>query len=153
MLRIQTAQNKIKIRKAEKKDLKKIAEIFRIEYAKYPYNEKWGMKGALDKIKEYFKNCSFFIAEIDSKIVGFIIANTYDWYDGIRGLISEIVISKEYQRKGIGKKLMNSIEDYFKKKHVKEMLLYAHTNSKSINFYKKLNYKKEGYIPFIKKLK
>ena len=143
----------IKVRKAERKDLKKIAEIFRIGYEKPPYSEKWSKKDALDKIKEYSGYCSIFVAKIDTKIAGFVIANTYKWYDGLRGLISEIFVSKGFQRKGIGKKLMNSAENYFKKKHVREMLLYAHKNSKAINFYRKLNYKKDGYIPFIKKLK
>ena len=41
----------MKIKKATKKDLKKIAEIFRIEYSKPPYNGKWNKKN----YKYFFK--------------------------------------------------------------------------------------------------
>ena len=65
----------MKIRKATKKDLKKIAEIFRIESAKKPYLQKRNRKKALDKIKEYFKNEDIYISILNNKIAGFIIVN------------------------------------------------------------------------------
>jgi len=34
----------MKIRKAKLEDIKKIVEIFRTEYRKYPYNDKWSKK-------------------------------------------------------------------------------------------------------------
>ena len=43
------------IRKAKKKDLKKISEIFRIESNKKPYFQGWTKKTALDDTKKSFK--------------------------------------------------------------------------------------------------
>ena len=46
----------MKIRKAGKEHLKTIAEIFRVEQAKPPRNEKWTKKRSYELMKRYFKN-------------------------------------------------------------------------------------------------
>ena len=63
----------MKIRKAEKEDLKGIAEIFRVEYSKPPYNGKWNKKNSFEAISEHFKKYKIYVIEIDKKIVGFTV--------------------------------------------------------------------------------
>lgn len=142
----------IKIRKAINKDLKKISEIFRTEYRKPPYNEKWSEKDSLKKIKEYLKKNYIFVLEIRKEIVGFIIGSTFLWYDGQRGFIDEIVISLNFQGKGLGKKLMNHIEKFFKKKEIKRISLASSKKAKAFKIYKKLGFK-EQFVTMAKKLK
>lgn len=143
----------MKIRKATTKDLKKVAEIFKAEFEKKPYNEKWSTKVALQKIKEYHKSGYIFVLEIKKQIIGFIIAYDFIWHDGKRAFIDEIVVSSEYQGKGFGKKLMRYAEDFFKKKKVKNVELMAVKNSKASKIYSKLGYKEEKFVLMVKPIK
>ena len=122
----------MKIRQAGKDDLKRIVEIFRQEYARYPYNEKWPKKFAKLRIKNYFKNCKIFVLEIDDKIQGFVIGSFYIWHNGLRGYIDEVVVTHEFQGLGYGKRLMEFIENYFRRKKAKEISLI--TSKKSIAY-------------------
>ena len=93
---------KMEIRKAVKKDLREIVEVFRIESAKKPHNNKRTPKKALERVKEYFKEKDIYVSIIDHKIIGFIISDIDpDAEDQV--YIDELWILKEHQGKGIGK--------------------------------------------------
>jgi len=144
----------MKFRKATKKDLGKIAEIFRIESAKPPYNKKKTSKKALAGIKKDFKDNDLFVAIIEGKIVGFIMIRK-DSDIKNRRWINEFWILKNYQRKGIGREMMNKIEGMYKKKNIKTLGLAAYTRKGgAVDFYKKLNYKVDNrVVSMTKKLK
>jgi len=139
------------IRPATQKDLKNIAEIFRIESAKPPYNKKKTSKKAFEGIKTDFKTNKIYVAVINNKIVGFAMV----WTDtGIKHQlwINEIWILKEYQGQGIGKKLMDEIEKIYKKKGIKIFKLVAHTGKGGArDFYKKLKYNEDNSMVFMEK--
>ncbi|MBW2976828.1 GNAT family N-acetyltransferase [Candidatus Woesearchaeota archaeon] len=59
-----------------------------------------------------------------------------------------LVVSKQFQGKGIGTKLMKFIEKYAKKKKFNGIYLYTHPIRKNtLNFYKKLGYHKVNEFP------
>ncbi len=147
------AKGDIMIRKATKKDLKKVAEILRTEFKQPPYNEKWSEKDALKKVKEYFKTHSIFVAETDKEIVGFLIGKTFFWYDGLRGYVDEFAVSSKFQKQGIGKALMKHFEDYLKKKGLKRVGLFTGKKAKAYKIYKKWGFKFEDFVYMEKKLK
>ena len=82
----------MEIRKATIKDLKEIEKIFKREYSKFPYNEKWTKKTSLLKIKEYFRDNVIFVLEYEKKIIGFIIGHIEIWDKGDKGFIDEVVV-------------------------------------------------------------
>ncbi len=141
------------VRKAERKYIEAIINIFKEEYSKEPYFEKWSDDSALKKINEYFKNNFIYVAEINNEVVGFIIASTSLWHDGLRGHIDEIVIRDKFQGKGIGKELMRTIESEFKKRGVVVAGLFTKKGAKAIGFYNKLGYKESDLIHMEKKIK
>ncbi|MBD3354890.1 GNAT family N-acetyltransferase [Candidatus Woesearchaeota archaeon] len=143
----------MKIRKTKKKDLKRIAEIFRTEYGKSPYNERWDKNTAMKKIKEYFKHYIVFSAEEKKEIVGFLMGSVEIWDDGKHGFIEEIVVSSEFQGKGYGKILVKYFEDFLKKKEAKRLDLFSHVKSKAFKFYKKIGFKKTEMVLMTKKLR
>lgn len=53
-----------------------------------------------------------------------------------------IAVLKKWQGKGIGKRLVKSLENYFEKKNVKKYKLTVYADKTAINFYKKLKYLK-----------
>lgn len=144
--------DKVKIRKAQQKDLKSIIRIFRTEYAKPPYHEKWLEKWAEQRVAKDFKDCAYFVLDINHKVQGFLILGTHTWDIGKRGFIEEIVVSAPFQDKGYGKKLLLFAESWFKKKGAKAIALIASPHAKAFKFYKHFNYKEEGLVSMSKKI-
>ena len=141
----------MKIRKANKKDFKRISEIIKIEYGKKPYNEKWTSQTSLKSIIEYSRRAKIFVVLTDINIVGFIILEDYVSPSGREGMIDEVVIEKKYQGKGYGKSLIEFAENYFMKKKIKEVTLMSNTKSVAFNIYKKRNYKQDKHFVYMKK--
>ena len=142
----------MKIREATKKDLKEIAEIFRKESSKKPYNTKYTPKSAIKKIEELFEN-EVYVAEDKKKIMGFIASNiTFD--NNKKVFLNELWLRSIYQGKGIGKAFVRFIEKMYKKKGVNIIRLITRKNARAFNFYKKIKYKEvKNFVFMEKKLK
>ena len=139
------------IRKAIERDLKACAEIFWIESSKPPYNKKRTFERALKIIKEDFRGNDIYVSIADSKVIGFVMVQKDT---GIKNQlwIYEIWISKEYQGRGVGGKLMEEIENIYKQKGIKIFELVANTrNGGAAGFYRKLGYNKDGSMIFMEK--
>ncbi|HLD12197.1 MAG TPA: GNAT family N-acetyltransferase [Candidatus Nanoarchaeia archaeon] len=140
------------IRKATKKDLKKITAIYCTEYAKQPYNEHWSEKTVHEHLTKDFKNCTTFVLAINNTVKGFLILNLRTWDHGKEGFIEELVIEKLSQGQGYGRQLLNFTENYFKKKKAKAIGLASHPQSLAFQIYKKRNYKPEEIVLMKKSL-
>ena len=101
----------------------------------------------LDEVNKYNGKC--YLAIEEDKVVGMImgIIPPYDEYDYLdykcpkKGEITELIITKKTRSKGIGTKLMNKIEEYFKNEGCEYILVDVFGyNEIGINFYQK-----EGY--------
>jgi len=144
----------MEIRKATIKDLKEIEKIFKREYSKFPYNEKWTKKTSLLKIKEYFRDNVIFVLEYEKKIIGFIIGHIEIWDKGDEGFIDEVVVLSKFQKKGYGKILLNYLINCFKKKNCYSLGLMCNPESKAFKIYKKMGFNKPKNLIFMtKKLK
>jgi len=49
-----------------------------------------------------------------------------------------LAIKEEYKKQGIGKSLMDKVENYAKKNNIKRILFKTHKKSLAIGFYKKM---------------
>ncbi|NPE26821.1 GNAT family N-acetyltransferase [Methanococcoides sp. SA1] len=142
----------MKIRKAKKEDLKEIADIFRIESAKKPYNTKFTRASALKDIQECFKY-DLYVATEEKKIIGFISSHIIS-SDKNKAYVDELWIRHDYQKNGTGKMLMKFIENKYKKKGLSGMRLVVRKKAKAFMFYKKLKYGESKELFFMdKKLK
>ena len=72
---------------------------------------------------------------------------TYDEYDYLdykypkKGEVTELIISKNVRSNGIGQKLMEKMEDYFKSIDCEYVVIDVFTyNELAINFYRKQGY-------------
>ena len=139
------------IRRATKRDLKDIAEIFRIEGAKPPYSRKRTLKKVLGIVKDDFNSNDVYVIDIDGKTVGFLMAKRDS---GIKNKIwiNELWILKKYQGKGLGKEIMNKIEKLYKDRSINEFELAADTRKGgAFGFYKKMGYNFDKDTVFMKK--
>ena len=112
----------------------------------------------LEKVNKYNGKC--YIAVDNNKVVGLImgIIPEYDEYDYLdykcpkRGEIIELIVTKNTRSKGIGRLLINKMEEYFKDNNCEyiKIEVFAY-NDKAINFYTKDGYHSRMY-DMIKKI-
>lgn len=103
----------------------------------------------LDLKKVNKSNGKCYLAVENNKAVGLIMGAIfpYDEYDYLdykcpkRGEITELIVSKNIRSKGVGKLLMNKMEEYFKSLECEYVLVdvFAY-NENGIKFYNKNNY-------------
>ena len=132
---------KYTIRKADKKDEKRICELF-IEMLKTIYNTddvKGYDEGYLD---HYFadKENVILVAESDSKVIGFISVEVHrEEHEYI--YLDDFSVSKNYRGNGIGNSLLKEAEEYGKFVKVTASLLHVEkTNERAFKFYKRNGY-------------
>jgi aminoglycoside 6'-N-acetyltransferase I len=144
----------LKIRKATVKDQKRIAELFSVEYSKPPYNGKWTRERALIKVKSYYKSLYVYVGILEKEIVGFIMFKVSEGDKEKETYIQELVVGSKFQGKGFGKTFLKFIEDYSKKKGVKNLALCSNIKSKAFKIYKKLGWKQDRiFVYMTKKIK
>ena len=88
------------------------------------------------------------LAELKGQVIGFVqgqITRRSDYLPKIVGSISVIYVSKEFRRKGVGKRLMNEICEFFNSEKVEHLTLrYVVGNKEAEQFWRKL-----GFEPMI----
>lgn len=121
------------------------------------YRDKMALKD-LKEIENYNGKC--FLSLENNHVTGLImgIIPGYDEYDYLdykcpkRGIITELIVSKNVRSKGVGSLLIKRMEEYFKNESCKYVLVdvFAY-NDNAINFYNRKGYHPRMYTD-IKKL-
>ncbi len=81
-----------------------------------------------------------FIAEKENKIFGGLTAYTLDQYYSERPLayIYDLAVKKQFQRQGIGRKLINAAAEYYSSKGYEELFVQADkVDDYAVEFYRK----------------
>lgn len=122
------------------------------------YREKMALRD-LENVKNNNGKC--YLAIENGCVLGLIMGaiTSYDKFDYLdykcpkSGTITELIVSKKTRNKGIGKLLINKLEEYFKSQGCKYVLVdvFAY-NENAINFYAKEGYHHRMFTD-IKKLK
>lgn len=97
----------MEINLVKEEELEEIAKIYCCSF-NYVSSENWTRDAALKLFKYWFERQQdlFFVARQDNKIIGAIVALAKPWFDGVRLQDGEVFVSPEYQKGGIGKKLL-----------------------------------------------
>ena len=121
------------------------------------YREKMAVLD-LEEVKNNNGKC--YLAIQNGKAIGVImgILGTYEEYDYLdykcprRGEVTELIVTKKIRSNGVGQKLMEKMEDYFRSIDCEYVVIdvFAY-NDIGINFYNKLGYHTRGLLD-IKKL-
>lgn len=145
---------KMKIEKLQKDTIVELAKLF---------FEFWPEETTLDKelkdANDVNDNRMAFLVIDDKEYVGFIQCNIrYEYVDGMTsdfvGYIEGVYLRKKYQRKGIGKQLIELGESWAKSKGCSQMGSDTGLeNEESIQFHKQLGYVEKGrYVSFMKSI-
>jgi len=138
----------MKLTKATKKELKAVVELFLEESSKKPYHQNYSPKTAKLRVNEMFNFGSIYIAFEEKELAGFI-AIAGEGKGEI--YIDEFWISNKYQRRGLGSKLLNFVQDKYKKKGAKTISVMTSRNAGAFKFYKKFKFKEDREEVILKK--
>lgn len=138
----------------DKSDINKLVDLFIKVFSEPPYNETWTKELAFERLSETYENCEDFCLYIEDqgKVIGLIVCDTQTWHDGVHIFIEDVIVDPNYRNKGIGSKLLKKLEEIAKKKNIVSIDLLSNTKSKAIGFWKKNNYKPNGYIELMKRI-
>ena len=101
----------------------------------------------ISSIKKSPKTC--LVAEIENKVVGFIIGGIKEWGFGVErsGWIEMIEVAPKLMGEGIGKKLEESLIKSFKEEGIKEVYTSVKWDSGDlISFFKSVGFDKSSFI-------
>ena len=101
----------------------------------------------LSSIQKSPKTC--LVAEIENKVVGFVIGGIKEWGFGVErsGWIEMVEVDPKFMGKGIGKELGESIIKSFKKGGIKEVYTSVKWDSGDlISFFKSVGFDKSSFI-------
>ena len=91
----------------------------------------------------------FFVGTISNEIVATVMAG----YDGHRGWIYYLAVDPEYQRKQIGRRMMEKAESALRKRGCPKINLQVRTSNKAVvSFYERLGFSNDEVIGLGKKL-
>lgn len=132
---------KLKLIKSQRKDLPAIADIYKTEFSKPPYNGKWIKITALKKLKEYAKFCDIWKLIYNNKIVGFFVMNVMWVYPKKIVFGEEIAIKENFKNKGFGEFMIRELRKIYRERGVKEWWGISNKKSKAFKFWKKMGHK------------
>jgi len=143
----------VKLRPVEKKDLPLVSKMFKSEFGKPPYNDRWDLgelEGILEKQAERNSGLCFIIM-LGEEPAGFILGlENHWWHTGKELFIEEMVIGEKFQGKGIGSKVLALVEKEIKPRGFESVSLIAYKKSKAMGFYTKHKFSERGFV-YLKK--
>ncbi len=105
-----------------------------------------------DKIESELErgNAIFLVAEINGKLAGSILGT----HDGRKGWINRLAVAPEFRKQGIARRLVSEVEDRLSELGIEIMAcLIEDWNTKSMQVFEKLGYKKHSDIIYFTKRK
>jgi len=140
------------IRKATKKDLNKIAELF-LEYDKLEHKldrnvKLFSLKETENSEREHMKlGTEYLLAEEDKEVLGVLNMNIDKRGKEKMGVLHTLIVTEQSRGKGVGKKLVKQAFDYFKKNGCRRVKTFIHKmNENAKGFWEKQGFHlEEGY--------
>jgi hypothetical protein len=119
------------------------AAVVRLWRIVFPDAPAWNDPETDIRRKLSFQRELFFVAEVDSEIVGTAMAG----YDGHRGWVYYVAVSPRNRRRGVGTALMKRVErDLTELGCPKLNLQIRSSNQEVVSFYEKLGYRVEDHV-------
>ncbi len=121
-----------------KKDyLLQCSELYVSVFNAAPWNDKWTEETAYKRLEDIY-NCPNFEGVLyveNEDVKGAIFGNYEQFYDGIHYNLREMFTSPELQGKGIGSKMLKSLEVRLKEVGVTEVMLFTGKGDITSKFY------------------
>ena len=133
-------------------DLPALVKIYMDTFNAEPWFEKWTEKTAQKRLSSVLSHSGSFglVSEDDGKIVGMILGEEEQYFDGVVFNVKEFCVRNELRGKGIGKALLAEFENRLKGRGVRSVLLF--TAPEDVGFYQKSGYADTELVALEKEL-
>jgi phosphinothricin acetyltransferase len=140
---------KILIRDFREEDMEKILEyreeVAGISFPVMKFSKESSRKAMLKGLEKH--PGSIRIAELDGKIAGFIIFRPKKLSLEESGSIESIFVHKDYRKRGIAKLLLETAEEWFRKKGIRHIsATVTNTNLPSMELFSKSGYREKRTV-------
>ncbi len=114
----------------------------------YPWNDNWNLEVAGNRLSDFFLTPRFigFCAYENEQIIGCVIGNIEKYYNGDYFYLKEMFVSGSFQRKGIGKMLLDRLKERLKELKIASIILFTSNKYFPIYFYKEKGFKTLDYM-------
>ncbi|MHB9031502.1 MAG: GNAT family N-acetyltransferase [Anaerolineae bacterium] len=142
------------IRKYEDGDLAACAEIMMAVYNNELWQCRWSLETAQAYLQDYVSAPQFagYTAWEDGKLVGAIFSHEKKWWNNSEIYVDEMFVAPQYQRRGIGKALLNTVESYIRQHHLAGFTLATNRYAPAAAFYRKNGFSDAEHVMFMAKV-
>ncbi len=126
-----------KIQPLEEADLPGCAALFVKVFSAPPWNENWDASTALRRFDDCWRTPGFFglLTKSEDGIVAFALGQVEQWDTSRHFLLREICVALEMQRRGVGRQLMQALEDHLREAGVARIVLHTAREGDAQAFY------------------
>ena len=127
------------IRRLQSTDVHVCARIFADAYRDV-YDESWSEETSEARLSELCAAAGEYglVMTVEEMIVGFIIGRPFNWFDGQRVWVEELVVDKPYRGQGIGRQLIRGFLDKCSQTKITGAALISKQGSVAFNIYGRL---------------
>lgn len=129
-------------RSIQVEDLPRCAEVFASVFNRDPWNENWTEAAVLIRLQEIFDTPGFqgVLTLQQEEVIGFALGSIERWDQEKHFNLKEMCVKTDHQRSGIGKALMNTLEDRLTELEVGKIYLQTLRGSSAEEFYEKCGF-------------
>lgn len=134
---------KIEIRYIEEHDLDRLSELFISVFNSAPWNESWEKSWALERLTILYNSYKFcgFLAVDDELIIGAAFSRLGSFMGELELEVVEMFVSGQHQRAGVGRSLVNELENFAIKNKMSALVLQTDKGTFAKDFYLVLGFK------------
>ena len=116
------------------------AEVLIDAYNRPPWNDNWNKQAAIALLTCYYNSPEFmgWTATVGNKIIGCGVGNIEPYYNGNIFYLKELFVAAEYQKAGVGKRLVAAMKQDWVAAGVKTTILL--TSDAIFDFYTKCGF-------------
>lgn len=87
------------------------------------------------------------VVEVDGKVAGYVWFRMVSSAVGVFGRVEHIFVDEQHRNKGLGKRLMQAVESYFREQGIgKIKLTVTLQNKAAISLYEKIGYRQARFV-------
>lgn len=113
------------------------AALFVEVFGAPPWNESWDASTATRRFNDCWRTPGFFglLAQSEEQIVGFALGCVEQWNTNRHFHLREMCVAPQRQRRGVGRQLMQALEDHLREAGVGKITLHTARDSDAQTFY------------------
>lgn len=138
----------LEIRLVKNQELGRAGEAYRQSINASNFEEHWSRDRAMETMKWFYKIQPdlFFVALLNEKIVGGMMALIKPWHDGLRLVDGELFVIPEFQKRGLGGRLMMALLTEAVRKYNISMIegITVPENGFPCTWYKRIGFRVSG---------